>query len=457
MTSEHHTTNTSPQSSPDVGLPSLYDALTLQQYYFEQSLASEKLRFKKLVDEQEASIKAAVKETAARATKVGKILIGDKDAAPKGKVEEFDSQWGVKELQSCSQSPSSRFPRSKSRSPTRYKKECKEHKDHSSKDTTSHGHHRRSSDHDCWDDHKHHYKSSHRRNRYFSGGKNDSNYHQNKGRHTTRRRSRSRSPTWRHRPVDSSSQGSGYFRSKLHDSRCYKPSRVAGSHSMSRSPINDYSIRNRTQQSKDINTSIPKVSRSPSIENFLSNRSAGLQVDDSGYYANQNVNASKQLERKGTPRRELLLNSKSSSRSICSLDYFGERTTEASGGKHPAYMNTDGRLSPVTSGCIKDFMDSPVSSLPKFTGSMDYSTQTDHLSRIEDVGNGPDRKVKSEHELLNVTVKEVDVDDSNLPTQREVFNHEVDVMHVSDPANLASIYSLLADPSPNKFKYSKEI
>ncbi|XP_065630810.1 uncharacterized protein LOC111988245 isoform X2 [Quercus suber] len=451
MTSEHHTTNTSPQSSPDVGLPSLYDALTLQQYYFEQSLASEKLRFKKLVDEQEASIKAAVKETAARATKVGKILIGDKDAAPKEKVEEFDSQWP------------------KSRSPTRYKKECKEHKDRSSKDTTSHGHHRRSSDHDCWDDHKHHNKSSHRRNRYFSGGKNDSNYHQNKGRHTTRRRSRSRSPTRRHHPVDSSSPGSGYFRSELHDSRCYKPSRVTGSHSMSRSPINDYSVRNRTQQSKDINMSIPKVSRrSPSIENFLSNRSAGLQVDDSGYYVNQNFNASKQLERKGTPRRELLLNSKSSSRSICSLDYFGERTTEAinvrkdlwsapGGGKHPAYVNTDGRLSPVTSGCIKNFMDSPGSSLPKFTGSMDYSTQTDRLSHIEDVGNGHDGKVKSEHELLNVTVKEVDVDDSNLPTQQEVFNHEVDVMHVSDPANSASIYSLLADPSPNNFKYSKEI
>nr|POF20345.1 hypothetical protein CFP56_66453 [Quercus suber] len=451
MTSQHHTTNTSPQSSPDVGLPSLYDALTLQQYYFEQSLASEKLRFKKLVDEQEASIKAAVKETAAHATKVGKILIGDKDAAPKEKVEEFDSQW------------------SKSRSPTRYKKVCKEHKDRSSKDTTSHGHHRRSSDHDCWDDHKHHNKSSHRRNRYFSGGKNDSNYHQNKGRHMTRRRSRSRSPTRRHHPVDSSSPGSGYFRSELHDSRCYKPSRVTGSHSMSRSPINDYSVRNRTQQSKDINMSIPKVSRrSPSIENFLSNRSAGLQVDDSGYYVNQNFNASKQLERKGTPRRELLLNSKSSSSSICSLDYFGERTTEAinvrkdlwsapGGGKHPAYVNTDGRLSPVTSGCIKNFMDSPVSSLPKFTGSMDYSTQTDRLSRIEDVGNGHDWKVKSEHELLNVTVKEVDVDDSNLPTQQEVFNHEVDVMHVSDPANSASIYSLLADPSPNNFKYSKEI
>ena len=65
--------------------------------------------------------------------------------------------------------------------------------------------------------------------------------------------------------------------------------------------------------------------------------------------------------------------------------------------------------------------------------------QTDRLSRIEDVGNGYDRKVKSEHELLNVTVKEVDVDDSNLPTQQEVFNHEVDVMHVSDPANSASI------------------
>lgn len=374
---------------------------------------------------------------------------------------------GVKELQSCSQSPTSQFLRSKSRSPTRYKKEYKEHKDHSSKDTTSHGHHRRSSDHDCWDDHKHRYKSSHRRNRYFSGGKNDSNYHQNKGRHTTRRRSRSRSPTWRHRPVDSSSPGSGYFRSELHDSRCYKPSRVTGSHSMSRSPINDYSIRNRTQQSEDINTSIPKVPRRlPSIGNFLSNRSAGLQVDDSGYYMNQNVNASKQLERKGTPRRELLLNSESSSRSICSLDYFGERTTEAinvrkdlwsapGGGKHSAYVNTDGRLSPVTSGC--NFMDSPVSSLPKFTGSMDYSMQTDRLSRIEDVGNGHDRKVKSEHELLNVTVKEVDVDDSNLPTKQEVFNHEVDVMHASDPANLASIYSLLADPSPNKFKYLKEI
>lgn len=213
--------------------------------------------------------------------------------------------------------------------------------------------------------------------------------------------------------------------------------------------------------------SIPKVPRrSPSIGNFLSNRSAGLQVDDSGYYMNQNVNASKQLERKGTPRRELLLNSESSSRSICSLDYFGERTTEAinvrkdlwsapGGGKHSAYVNTDGRLSPVTSGC--NFMDSPVSSLPKFTGSMDYSVQTDRLSRIEDVGNGHDRKVKSEHELLNVTVKEVDVDDSNLPTKQEVFNHEVDVMHASDPANLASIYSLLADPSPNKFKYLKEI
>nr|POE81940.1 hypothetical protein CFP56_76292 [Quercus suber] len=376
---------------------------------------------------------------------------------------------GVKELQSCSQSSSLQFLRPKSRSPTRYKKECKEHKDRSSKDTTSHGHHRRSSDHDCWDDHKHHNKSSHRCNRYFSGGKNDSNYHQNKGRHTTRRRSRSRSPTRRHRPVDSSSPGSGYFRSELHDSRCYKPSRVTGSHSMSRSPINDYSVRNRTQQSKDFNMSIPKVSRrSPSIENFLSNRSAGLQVDDSGYYVNQNFNASKQLERKGTPRRELLLNSKSSSRSMCSLDYFGERTTEAinvrkdlwsapGGGKHPAYVNTDGRLSPVTSGCIKNFMDSPGSSLPKFTGSMDYSTQTDRLSHIEDVGNGHDGKVKSEHELLNVTVKEVDVDDSNLPTQQEVFNHEVDVMHVSDPANSASIYSLLADPSPNNFKYSKEI
>lgn len=190
-------------------------------------------------------------------------------------------------------------------------------------------------------------------------------------------------------------------------------------------------------------------------------------MDDSGYYVNQNFNASKQLERKGTSRRELLLNSESSSRSICSLDYFGERTTEAinvrkdlwsapGGGKHPAYVNTDGRLSPVTSGCTKNFMDSPVSSLPKFTGSMDYSTQTDHLSRIEDVGNGHDRKVKSEHELLNVTVKE-DVDDSNLPTQQDVFNHEVDVMHVSDPANSASIYSLPADPSPNNFKYSKEI
>ena len=375
---------------------------------------------------------------------------------------------GVKEQQSCSQSPSSRFLRLKSRSPTRYKKECKEHKDHSSKDTTSHGHHRRYSDHDCWDDHKHHYKSSHRHNRYFSGGKNDSNYRQNKGRHMTRRRSRSKSPTWRHRPVDSSSPGSGYFRSELHDSRCYKPSRVTGSHSKSRSPINDYSIWNRTQQREDINSRIPEVSRSPSIENFLSNRSAGLQVDDSGYYVNQNVNASMQLERKGTPRRELLLNSKSSSRSICSLDYFCERTTEAinvrkdlwsapGGGKHPAYVNTDGRLSPVTSGCIKNFMDSPVSSLPKFTGSMDYSTQADRLSRIEDVGNGHDRKVKSEHELLNVTVKEVNVDDSNLPTQQEVFNHEVDVMHVSDPANSASIYSLLADPSPNKFIYSKEI
>lgn len=166
----------------------------------------------------------------------------------------------------------------------------------------------------------------------------------------------------------------------------------------------------------------------------MSHRSAGLQVD-------LNVNASKQLEREGKPRRELLFTSKSSSRSTCSPDYSGERTTEAinirknfqsapGDGKNPVY---------VTSDCIKNFMDSPASSLPKSTSSMDYPTYTYCLPRKEDAGNGHDTIVNSEHGLLNVTVKEDDLDDSTLHTQQEVFNHEVDAMHLSAPAKFASI------------------
>jgi hypothetical protein len=358
---------------------------------------------------------------------------------------------GVKELQSCSQSPSHQFPRSKSRSPVRYRKECNKQKEHSPKDTTSYRHHRRARDHDFGEYHRHRYGSSYGRARYFSGGRSDANYDRNKGRSTTRR-SRSRSPTWR-RPVDSHSHSPGSFRSESRDSRCRIPSRISGSHRMSRSPINDYSISNRTQQGKDINTSKPKVlRRSPSLENCLSHRSAGLQVD-------LNVNASKQLEREGRPRRELLFTSKSSSRSTCSPDYSGERTTEAinirknfqsapGDGKNPVY---------VTSDCIKNFMDSPASSFPKSTSSMDYPTYTYCLPRKEDAGNGHDTIVNSEHGLLNVTVKEDDLDDSTLHTQQEVFNHEVDAMHLSAPAKFASIYPSPADPRPSRFQSSERV
>ncbi|XP_058104072.1 uncharacterized protein LOC131248050 [Magnolia sinica] len=297
-------------------------AIALQQYHFQQSLASQQLLAQQQAVAQAVSIKAATEQAAARAAEISRLLKGETGDALKEKIEEPSSKREKSVSHSRSPSPS-HSSKSKSASPIRYRNGRNECEQYSPRDRRNYRSLRNPRYYSRgYNDGMDYSRSSYRRDADRSRGRHHAYGRRSTSRSRRRSTSRSLSQRYHHEPCFPSPR---HVRPPSPESDRRTPDRSLNEHSMSRNPINHCSISSSPQRSR---TRSPRKPTSRS----LSANSQSHSDDDGNRSKNNNASGVglKHQVKEASPSEEQSMQSSHSNPScrseFTSMDYSIKKT-----------------------------------------------------------------------------------------------------------------------------------